>query len=132
MKGIEINMGELFKKFLESREEDNIVEIPVGKVSMELVQKFKAWKRDKRYLDDQVEIEKERLVRECRRQMEEMFDDQQDQMNLRKKELWEEIYKELGIIKDEDDSFSINAMTGEITKEVKKTDLFGNKSHGIQ
>lgn len=131
-KGIEINMGELFKKFLESKEEENTVEIPIGVVSDELKQKFKAWRRDKSFLHDEMEIEQERLAKEFKRRLLELFEDREDEINLRKKELWEEIYKELNIDKGDNDSFVINAMTGEISKEVKKKDLFGNKSHGLQ
>lgn len=131
MKGIELNMGELFKKFLESKEE-NTVEIPVGVVSDELKAKFKAWRRDKQYLEDELELETDIQAKQIRRFLIEKFEDRKDEIELRKKELWEEIYKELAIDKAEEDTFSINALTGEISKEIKKTDLFGNKSHGIQ
>ena len=131
-KSIELNMGELFKKFLESKEEENTVEIPVGKVSEETRLKFKAWKMDKHLLDDELEVEQEKLAREMKRRILELFSERLDEIQDRKKLLWEEIYKEIGVMKDDNENYVIDARTGEITKEVKKIDLFGNKSHGLQ
>ena len=131
-KSMDINLGELFARFLESKEEANTFEVPMGKVSKEICQKFKAWKKEKRELDDELEIEQERLARKFKRELEEMFDEKMDLVTEKKKAIWEDIYKELGIDKKDNETYTINAVTGEVSKEIKKTDVFGTKSHGLQ
>jgi hypothetical protein len=135
VKKIEVNIGELFEKFLEAKEgerEGKKTEIPVGTVSKETIMKFKAWKRAKQLLDDEIEIEEERLAKEFRRRMLDTFEDKTEEITNHKNEIWQEIYKELGIDKKEGEVFVINATNGEVSKEVKKNDLFGNKSYGLQ
>jgi hypothetical protein len=131
-KQIEVNLGELFNRFLESKKEENTIEIPVGTVSKETVLKFKNWKREKSMLDDEIELEEEKITKEFKRRMLDLFEDQTLEMMEKKRAIWEDIYNELGIEKNENDTFVINAITGEVTKEIKKNDLFGNKSHGLQ
>lgn len=136
-KSFELNIGELFERFLETKEDRENLKIPVGTVSDELRLKFRDWRRRKAQLDDELELEQERLVKKMRQELLETFEDKTDAMTQEKKSIWDEIYKELNIEKMSDDTFCIDSITGEITREVQKTKdidlgLFGNKSHGLQ
>ena len=133
---VEINLGKLFEKFLEAKEDRENLKIPVGTVSDELRLKFRDWRRKKAELDDELELEQDRLIKEMKRRLLETFEDRTDAMTQKKKDIWDEIYKELNIQKMSDDTFCIDSITGEVTREVEKTKevdlgLFG-KSHGLQ
>ena len=94
---------------------------PVGVVSEDLRKEYCNWKEEKEELEAEIEFRMERLKVKLERELEKEFKPKFDQMTKEKKELWDKIKAEIGLIGESD--LNINTETGEISRWVDEIDF---------
>jgi hypothetical protein len=94
---------------------------PVGIVSEKLRKAYIDWKAETEELEAEIEFKITRAKRKLERELEEEYEPKFDEMSKKKKEIWQQIKMELGLIGET--HLNINTKTGEISQYTDEIDF---------
>lgn len=99
-------------------DEEELQKVEVGRITQELLKRYKTWHKSKEQLENEMELRAKQLSFECQQRMEEEFGDREDQVITVKDELWNEIADYLHVARE--DKLSINIRSGMVSTHKDK------------